>query len=206
MTLAGGKAAPISIIPAAAAPDNKQDRAGNNGVTWFRNLGALRVTTVPLIDKPSADDPAIADVLRHSSLIFLLGGFPGYLAQTLINSLNWKAISETERAGGVIAGSSADAMVLCEHFYDPFQNRVTGGLNMVHGACVIPHHDTTGRKWASKLRELLPDTMLIGIDEETGMISDSLDGFWHVYGKGQITLYRENHVERFAQNREFRLP
>lgn len=34
--LAGGPGAPISIIPTAAAPDNNHQRAGNNGVNWFK--------------------------------------------------------------------------------------------------------------------------------------------------------------------------
>ena len=56
ITLAGGFNVPISIIPTAAAPDNNHRRAGNNGVNWFRSLGARRVKTLPLIDKTSANN------------------------------------------------------------------------------------------------------------------------------------------------------
>ncbi|MGD8295815.1 MAG: hypothetical protein PVG67_05440, partial [Desulfobacterales bacterium] len=84
--LAGGPDTPISIIPAAAAPDNNYQQAGRNGVDWFRRLGATNASALPLIDRPSADAPELAETLAKSKLIYLLGGFPQYLAQTLNNS------------------------------------------------------------------------------------------------------------------------
>src|SRR5947209_1698038 len=110
--LAGGPGALISIIPTAAAPDNNHQRAGGNGVRWFKSLGAKRVELVPLIDKASANDPAIADIIRQSRLIYMLGGFTGYLGETLANSAGWQAMLQAYESGAVIAGSSAGAMVL----------------------------------------------------------------------------------------------
>ena len=46
--LAGGPDKPISIIPAAAAPDDNHQLAGRNGVAWFRQLGATNVSAVPV--------------------------------------------------------------------------------------------------------------------------------------------------------------
>ncbi|CAB5152044.1 hypothetical protein D3OALGA1CA_4674 [Olavius algarvensis associated proteobacterium Delta 3] len=205
MALAGGEDARISIIPAAAAPDNNQLRAGNNGVRWFRKLGALQVEALPLVDGITANDPAISGVLRQSHLIFIPGGFPGYLADTLKGSLCWRAVTEAEHAGGVIAGSSAGAMVLCEYFYDPSLNQVARGLNRIHGACVIPHHDTYCSKWVRFLQDMLPDTTLVGIAEQTGMINEGRKGAWHVYGKGDVTLYRKGHTERFTRSQTFQI-
>ena len=70
--LAGGFAANIRIIPAAAAPDNNHQRAGQNGVNWFKRLGAVNVSALPLIDRKSADQPAVVDALRQSKLIYAL--------------------------------------------------------------------------------------------------------------------------------------
>src|ERR671925_2168941 len=81
--LAGGFDAPIRIIPTAAAPDNNHRRAGNNGVRWFRSLGATNIELLLLIDKASANDPHIASTLSQSRLIYMLGGFTGHLGQTL---------------------------------------------------------------------------------------------------------------------------
>jgi cyanophycinase len=107
--LAGGTSALISIIPTAAAADNNHQRAGGNGVRWFSGLGATNVASLLLIDKVSANDTAIVDTMRRSCLIYLLGGFPGYLGQTLMGSQAWQAALDAYANGAVIAGSSAGA-------------------------------------------------------------------------------------------------
>jgi cyanophycinase len=185
---AGGVAAPIRIIPTAAAPDHNHERAGNNGVRWFQSLGAKDVASVPLIDTVSANDEIIAKALREAKLIYMLGGFPGYLGETLKGSRAWDAALEAYQNGAVIGGSSAGAMVMCEFYYDPSERRVHEGLNLVSDSLVLPHHDTFGKSWAAQLRKQLPNVTLLGIDEQTGMINDRSQT-WTVYGKGSITLY-----------------
>jgi len=81
--LAGGLDARISIIPAAAAPDDNHQRAGQNGVTWFKQLGAADASAVPLLDRATADDPTVIEALMRSGVIYLLGGFPRHLEQSL---------------------------------------------------------------------------------------------------------------------------
>jgi cyanophycinase len=192
--LAGGFDAPIRIIPTAAAPDNNHQRAGNNGVRWFQSLGAKDVVSVPLIDKPSANDESIAKSLRSAKLIYMLGGFTGYLAETLAGSDAWDAVLETYQAGTVVAGSSAGAMVMCEFYYDPSKGQVVNGLNLVPNSLVLPHHNTFGKSWASRLLEISPGT-LIGIDEQSGMIDDGGSKIWSVLGRGAVTLYRNSQTE-----------
>ena len=201
--LAGGFDAPIRILPTAAAPDKNHVRAGNNGLRWFRSLGARNVEPLPLIDKASANDPQIAESLRTAKLIYLLGGFTHYLGQTLLGSKAWQTALEAYQEAAVIAGSSAGAMVLCEHYYDPGRGVVERGLNLVPNACVLPHHNTFGKNWAGKLRELLPGVTLLGIDERTGMLAE--DGEWTVHGGGKVTLYRDTKVQRFASEKTFKL-
>src|SRR5215218_2490726 len=116
--LAGGFDAPVRIIPTAAAPDNNHERAGNNGIRWFQNLGAKNVLSVPLLRKIRAGDPKGAQLLREAKLIYMLGGFTHYLEQTLKDSPAWEAVREAYRNGAVVAGSSAGAMVMCQHYYD----------------------------------------------------------------------------------------
>jgi len=190
LELAGGWDTPIRIIPTAAAPDNNQQRAGNNGKRWFESLGAKDVAVVPLIDKASANNKDIADALRTAKLIYLLGGFTHYLGQTLKDSLAWNAVLEAYRDGAVIAGSSAGAMVLCEFYFDPSAGKVVDGLNLIPNALVLPHHNTFGKGWAPRLLKEILHVILIGIDERTGMIADGPSGEWIVLGQGAVTLYR----------------
>lgn len=191
--LAGGFDAPIRILPTAAAPDQNHVRAGNNGVRWFRALGAKDVEVVYAIDKTSANDEAIAAKLRSAKLIYLLGGFPRYTGETLKNSLAWQSALDAHRNSAVLAGSSAGAMVMCEYYYDPYEEKLLNGLNLIPNTCVLPHHDTFGQHWAAMLAKRIPAATLIGIDEGTGMLFDGRG--WTVHGRGQVTLYRGGQVE-----------
>ena len=200
--LAGGFDAPICILPTAAAPDNNHKRAGNNGIRWFKSLGAKNVFTADVINAISANDSSLAASIRSSGLIYLPGGFPRHLAETLANSACWRAALEAYEKGAVIAGSSAGAMVLCEHYYDPTEKKLLRGLNLIPNACVLPHHNNFGKTWAKQLGQLLPDAILIGVDEQTGMIDDG-KGEWCVYGAGEITLYRSGQLISHGRGETF---
>lgn len=189
LALAGGLHEPVVIIPTAAAPDNNQVRAGNNGERWFTSLGATNVEVVPIIDKASANDATLANSLRHAKLIYLLGGFTHYLGQTLHGSQAWQGVRDAYERGAVIAGSSAGAMVLCEYYFNPGESKVERGLNLVPNACVLPHHNSFGQQWVSRLRQLLPNVTLLGIDERTGMIDADGPNRWSAWGASAITVY-----------------
>jgi len=201
--LAGGFNAPIRIVPTAAAPDNNHQRAGNNGIRWFQSLGAQDVRSIPLIDKPSANDENIAQSLRNAKLIYMLGGFTHYLGQTLKDSLAWQAAVDAYNNGAVIAGSSAGAMVMCEFYFDPNSGKVVDGLNLVPKSLVLPHHNTFGKSWAPKLTKQIPNVTLLGIDERTGMLNDGENNSWNVYGAADVTLYRNGAVETYKGRQSF---
>ena len=202
--LAGGFDAPICIIPTAAAPDNNHKRAGNNGIRWFKSLGAKNVFAVDVISSVSANNSSLAASIRASRLIYLLGGFPRHLGETLKNSACWRAALDAYEDGAVIAGSSAGAMVLCEHYYDPYEKKLFRGLNLIPNACVLPHHNNFGKSWAKQLIPLLPNVTLIGIDERTGMVNDT-DDMWRVHGAGEVTLYLGAQVESHRRGEVFSL-
>jgi cyanophycinase len=202
---AGGFAAPIRIVPTAAAPDDNHERAGNNGVRWFKGLGAKDVLSVPLVDRASANDATVARSLRAARLIYLLGGFTDYLGRTLKDSLAWQAVLEAYRDGAVVAGSSAGAMVMCQVYFDPRAGQVVEGLALVPNSLVLPHHDTFGKGWAARLREQVPDVTLIGIDEQTGMLNDGEHKSWNAYGAGTVTLYRAGRLETHEPGQAFSL-
>ena len=203
LELAGGLAVPVSVIPAAAAPDQNDRRAGANGVRWFKQLGAARVTAVPLTDLASANRPEVAAALRESRLIYMLGGFPHHLGQSLAGSLSWQSALAAYEAGAVVGGSSAGAMVLGQYYYDPQTNAVVAGLGLVPRICVVPHHNRSGHSWVTRLAGQLPDIWLVGIDEQTGLLDDGPGHAWNVYGKGSVTLYRGGQAHTYAPGAPF---
>jgi cyanophycinase len=181
IVLAGGVEARLSIIPAAAAPDKNYQQAGQNGVDWFQKQGAVNVNALPLIDRKSADDPAVVEAIERSRVI------------------------AAHRSGAVIAGSSAGAMVLCDYYYDPHQKNIFNGLGLISDACILPHHDTFGKRWAPRLAQRLVGVILIGIDEETGLLNDGPAGQWQVYGAGGVTLYKNDRKTHFTSGKRLDL-
>ncbi len=200
LELAGGQKASVDIIPAAATPDNNHQHARIKAVQWFGRLGSENVICRMLIDHSSANDPDIAQELKRSRLIFMLGGFPSHLAQSLIatRTRSFQSIRSVLENGGIIGGSSAGAMVLCEYYYDSFKQRIKPGLNLLPGMCIIPHHNTSGSTWIPPLKLLLPGKILLGIDEQTGLINDASSGGWTVYGRGEAVLYGQRRTQSFS--------
>lgn len=188
MYRAGGVEARIDIIPAAAAPDHNHIRAGENGVNWFTSLGAHKVVNRMLIDHESAQDTMLADDLEKSQFLYLLGGFPGHLAGSLRNTLCFKAMLGAYQNGAVLGGSSAGAMVLGQYFYNPQSGKIESGLDLLPNLCIIPHFGKFASSWIRQIRAQLQDIQVLGIDEETGILSNPEAGDWTVHGKGKVYL------------------
>jgi cyanophycinase len=205
INLAGGVDSPIVILPTAAAPDHNDSRAGKNGKRWFESLGASRVDVVAVTDPHSANNAEYSSRVSTARLIYLLGGFPRYLCETLSDSQVWRAALEAHRNGAVIGGSSAGAMVLCEYYYDPYEGKLLNGLNLLQNICILPHYKRFGRSWASQLQSIIPQSILVGIDEHTGIVNDISEREWTVYGAGEVTLYRSGPIEVHARGEEFHL-
>ena len=200
---AGGKNAKVVIIPTAAAPDNNSKRAGNIAIKWFRALGAGDISSLPIVDKKSADDPKLSAKLDDANLIYILGGFPGYLEHTLKESRCLKAFLHANDKGAVLAGSSAGAMVLCDWYFDPTVKEIKKGFGILKDTILIPHHNTFGRSWHSDNFDTISDIRCIGIDEQTGMINQDGDHHWAVFGKGKVTLYFKSSVVTYDAGQTF---
>jgi cyanophycinase len=203
LALAGGENAKIVVIPTAAAPDNNSRRAGNTAVKWFRTLGAGNIFALPIIDKKSADDPKISAELNDANLIYILGGFPGYLHDTLKETRCLDALLRTYEKGAVLAGSSAGAMVLCEWYFDPAGKEVKKGIGLLKDTILVPHHDTFGRSWRPAYFDKISDIRCVGIDEQTGMMNQAGRHRWTVYGKGTVTLYSDTSIVTYGAGQTF---
>lgn len=192
--------ASVCIIPTAAAPDNNHLRAGENGVRWFKSLGVKDVSSLPVIDRKSANNKHLVYRLTRANIIYLLGGFPGYLEKTLRASHCWTVILEAHQRGALIAGSSAGAMVLCEWFFNPLKKSIQPGLGFLSGVIFIPHFETLGKKWVKIFQKEAREVTLIGIDEQTGIIRENENTPWAVYGKGDVTIYQGNTVRKYSED------
>jgi cyanophycinase len=142
-----------------------------------------------VLDRPAADDPAHAARLAGAGLVYLSGGNPGYLADTLRDTAVLAAILALWRAGAALAGCSAGACALTEVADDVRRGEARPGLAVVPGLVVLPHFDQIER-WRPGIVKrraagLAPGQTLVGIDEDTALVSAD-DGGWRVEGLRRV--------------------
>lgn len=182
-------------LPTAAAPEGEQS------LKHWLDLGAaqaerLGVTQIPVVvrDRDEADSAELADLVHGAGLIYLSGGSPMYLAQTLRGTRVWEAIVAAWQEGAALAGCSAGAMALTgwvPSMRRALQRGTDPGLGVLPGLRVLPHFDKM-LGWVPDLltRALLrapAGTMVLGIDEDTAMVDLTGEGqSWQVYGRQKV--------------------
>lgn len=208
---ATGRARPrVAILPTASAPDGEDvfRRWAAMGIEHFEALGA-EVEAVLVRDRADADDPASVQAVAEADLVYLSGGDPGHLLRTLSGSAVWSAAQAVHERGGVLAGCSAGAMVLCAcqalvRRPPHLPLRYERALGVVPGAAAFPHYDKIPEPLAALMILRAPrGTVVLGLDDGTAAIGR--DGGWVVRGRGRVTVWRGRHRERFRDGEAFRL-
>jgi cyanophycinase len=164
-------------IPTAAGQE------GEDRLRYWADLGReqaarLGVEPVPLMvtTRAQADDPLIAGQVAGAGLIYLSGGDPGYLVDTLRDTALWSAIVAAWQAGAALAGCSAGAMAFAARV--PALRRPgaepKAGLGLLPHIQVLPHFDRM-LGWMPDLltRPFLrprPGVHLVGVDEDTALV------------------------------------
>ena len=188
---------PIYIqIPTAAA------RESENRINYWRSLGevaakSLGVTQsfLPIFTRDDANNPELLKNVDDAALIYLSGGDPHYLAETLRDTLLWDLILKNWQSGGSLAGCSAGAMAFSGYVphFRLSRAQPTQGFGLLKEVRVIPHFDKFF-KWipdsaAKHLLDLPGDSTLIGIDEDTAVVKRANQD-WQVWGKGKLHLLK----------------
>jgi cyanophycinase len=189
---------PRVVCLATAAGREGPDRIGywsRLGVDHFSRLGA-RAEAVPVIDRASADDPALAAAIAAADLVYLSGGKPDYLHRTLDGSLTWEAIRSVLARDGLLVGCSAGAMVLGEKFFG-FPSWSTG-FNLVPGVTALPHFDEIPAAMARSVHLLAGKGLtLVGIEGNTALVQDG--GQYEVLGSGGVTVWSSAGKTRYTE-------
>ena len=162
------------------------------GTAHFRRLGVEPVALL-VLDRADADDPALAAQVAGAGLIYMSGGNPGYLAETLRGTAVWSAIVAAWEAGASLAGCSAGAAALSAvagNVRDPTRGEGTG-LGLVPHVGVIPHFDRI-EAWRPGLTTRIlasapPEATVVGIDEDTALVGGPQR--WRVQGERTVTVF-----------------
>ncbi len=179
-----------------------------------RQAARLGVEAVPVLalDRATADAEENARRVAGAGLIYLSGGSPAHLVDTLRGTRVWEAILAAWRGGAALAGCSAGAIALTAWVPD-LRDRSTAprdGLAVVPRLRVLPHFDRLER-WSPGMGEgaaahLPPGVALVGIDEETAIVSDGDDlRCWSVRGRGAAWVLTAEGRRPFRAGEELRV-
>jgi cyanophycinase-like exopeptidase len=200
----GRRPARVLILPTAAA-HSSPELAAANGVRYFQMLGAIAEAAM-VLTHADADDPSRADLLRDADLVYLTGGDPRHLLETLSGTALQRALEAFHSNGGAVAGSSAGAMVLGERVRRG-QNAWVPGLGLAGRVAVLPHHEHACEANVRPLREsLAPSFVLFGIAAATACITSDDDQSWRVAGTGSACVYSAYTADRYVAGQSFELP
>jgi cyanophycinase-like exopeptidase len=200
--LLAGRAPRYVQIATAAVPDGPAvvERWHQLGVAQAKRLGVEPVV-VPVNDRADANNPEFVRMIAGAGLIYLSGGDPNYLADTLRDTALWKEIETTWRGGAAIAGCSAGAMALgswIPSIRHPRKGSTTGLMLLEHVG-VLPHFDAFAARVPDLFtRFVLPDESSItvfGIDEQTALVGGPKE--WTVQGRRSVWRLTSSGREEF---------
>ncbi|MFL2645607.1 MAG: Type 1 glutamine amidotransferase-like domain-containing protein [Dehalococcoidia bacterium] len=162
----------IQILPTANV--HHPDIAAQNGISYFETLGYTS-NRIMVTNLKEANNQNNLGQLSDCDLLYLPGGNPQHLFQSLLNSKLLQEIITRSEQGMVIAGSSAGAMVMGELLKNPPQGTWSSGLGLIPNLGIIPHHENVNHL---DTHNLLLDTVLkdnphaiiYGISIESGCI------------------------------------
>ena len=196
---------PIYVqIPTAAA------RESESRINYWRSLGEVAANSLgvsqsflPIFTQDDANNPELLKNVDDSALIYLSGGDPHYLAETLRDTMLWDLILKNWQSGGSLAGCSAGAMALSSYVphFRLSRAKPTQGFGLLKEVRVIPHFDKFF-KWipdsaAKHLLDLPGDSTLIGIDEDTAVVKRA-NKDWQVWGRGKLHLLKGENPGQFG--------
>lgn len=189
--IAASGATEVVVVPTAAAFENPS-HVVERAERWFAGLG-VSVREVPVLTRRDGLVEEHLAAVRAARFVYLPGGSPMHLRSVLKDSPLYEALLDMYAAGGVLAGSSGGADVLCDPMVDTRGGAFTVGLGLVPGLAVIPRVNTWSHDKVHRTVELAPaGVVVVGIPEATALLRD--EAGWRCEGVGECVVYRDGRL------------
>jgi cyanophycinase-like exopeptidase len=202
---------PIYVQIPTAAGQESPDR-----LKYWEELGKRQAELLqieqrflPIFNRADAEKDEFAEQIKDAALIYMSGGDPHYLANSLIDTPVWNAIYTNWQTGASLAGCSAGAMAMCTEIpnFRFTKREPTRGLNILPNLRVIPHFDKFF-KWipdsAAKVLMHAPEnSILLGIDELTALVRRSNETHWIVQGEAKVHILQGAPKQELLHGEEF---
>jgi cyanophycinase len=201
--LAGGKAAPIVILPTASS----RDEAGQEYVDELRLLGATAVSWLPLRTREDASRPEILAAIAAAKGIFFTGGDQSRITAAILGAPAEAAIRKVYDDGGVLGGSSAGLACMSRVMLTgegDFELLSAGNVEVKEGLgyvteAILDQHFIQRQRQNRLISVVLehPELPGIGVDKQTS-IWIRPDRTFEVLGAGWVMIFdaRRSRIRR----------
>jgi cyanophycinase len=191
--LSGNGHSRIAVIPTASG----HEEAGQRYVRIFEEFGADHAEVVNIRDRDDANDAAHVRLVEECTGIFLTGGNQIRMSSVLGGTRVARAISDANRSGVPVAGTSAGASAMTAVMVAGGKRGRTPRANMVQMApglglidtLIIDQHFRERDRVARLLTMVSynPGLIGIGIDEDTAALIGP-DDRMEVLGNGSVMI------------------
>ena len=204
--LAGGRDAPLVVIPTANGADSYPDDWP--GLKMFKDFGVAHITVLHTNDRTVADSEAFVQPLTTACAVWFPGGRQWRLADAYLHTRTQREVERVLERGGVVGGSSAGASILAsymvrgalENNYVMMAPGHEEGFGLITGVAIDQHMLTRNRQ--DDLEEVVakhPDVLGIGIDESTAIIIRGQQ--FEIAGASKVAIHDGRIVEKERQQR-----
>jgi len=203
--LAGGKDAPLVVIPTAGGQDEYP--ADWSGIKMFKDFGVTNISVLHTKDRAVADSEAFVRPITTAKAVWFVGGRQWRLVDAYAHTRTQREVERVLERGGVVAGSSAGASILSSYLVrgareDNFIMMAPGyeeGFGLIKGVAIDQHMLTRNRQ--DDLEEVVakhPDVLGIGLDESTAIVVQGQE--FEVVGASKIAIH-DGRIVKGAQER-----
>lgn len=194
IALAGGRSAPIVVVPTALGGDlgDNLDRFGQ----MFRAAGVTDVTVIHTRDPKMADTDEFTAPLRRARGVWFGGGRQWRLVDAYSGTKTERAFHDVLARGGVIGDTSAGATIQGSYLVRgaPQGNTIMmspgheKGFGFLRGVAIDQHVIARGRqKDMVPVIRAHPELLGIGIDEDTALVVQGDEV--QVIGSSRVLIY-----------------
>ena len=196
----------VLLIATACAPEglDVMERWEEMGRAHFARLG-VAASPLRICDANDANRPEVAARIAEADFVWFSGGRAAYLAQAFHETSAWRALTDANARGAVVAGASGGLGVLNAHLAGlpaPSQSAEgmegPNGLGLATPVRAMAHFDRMEARrpeMVDQLRgRLALEQVLIGVDEDTACIWSS--GAWVAMGRGTVNVFGADGVRK----------
>ena len=204
--LAGGKDAPIVVIPTASG---EADTPAYYLDLFRKEHGATDVVVLEIRTKEDAARPDFVDAMARARGVFFAGGDQSRITKAMLGTPVLEAMRAAHRNGAVIGGTSAGTACQSRHMITgegDFKVIREGAVELVEGlgfleGIIVDQHFIARQRENRLFTVILehPDHLGVGVDEDTAAWFRP-DGTFEVIGARSVMVLdaREAEVRRAA--------